>query len=176
MIEGFSLLREIFGQRRRVGNRERHIEQSCQSLGKQRLARTGRTDQQDVRFGQFDLVVARTRFQTLVVVVDRDREHLLGAVLANHVLIENVEDLLRLGQVTACRSGLFLKFFTNDVVAELHAFIADEYGRARNQLADFVLALAAERAIKNLSAVARSALSLVCHATPRVVTPDAGRA
>jgi hypothetical protein len=39
-----------------------------------------------------------------------------------------------------------------------------------------MLALAAERAIEDLSAVARSALSLFSHATPRVVLLGARRA
>jgi hypothetical protein len=34
--------------------------------------------------------------------------------------------------------------FADDVHAQFDAFIADEHGRARNQLADLVLALSAE--------------------------------
>jgi hypothetical protein len=43
-----------FGQRGGVGDRERHVEQARQRFGQQRLARTGRTDQQDVGFAQLD--------------------------------------------------------------------------------------------------------------------------
>ena len=39
----------------------------------------------------------------------------------------------------------------DDVVADLDALIADEHGRARDQLADVVLILVAERAAENLS-------------------------
>jgi hypothetical protein len=46
-----------FGQRRRIGDGERHVEQARKRFGQQRLARTGRTDQQDVRLRQFDVVV-----------------------------------------------------------------------------------------------------------------------
>jgi hypothetical protein len=109
-------------------------------------------------------------------VVDSHGEDFLGPSLTYDVLVEYVEDFFRLGQVASRRSCLFLEFFADDVVAELDALVADEHRRARDQLADFVLALAAERTIKNLSAVARSALSLVCHATPRVVLLAAGRA
>src|SRR5258707_15858658 len=45
------------GQRRSVGHGEGHVENAGQSLGKQRLARTGRADQQDVRLREFDVVV-----------------------------------------------------------------------------------------------------------------------
>jgi hypothetical protein len=67
----------------------------------------------------------------------------LGAVLADHVLVEDLE-ISRGRQRTARRLRLFLKFLTDDVVAQLDALIADEDGRTRDQLAHFMLALAAE--------------------------------
>jgi len=48
-----------------------------------------------------------------------------------------------------------LKLFANDVVAELDAFVANKYGRARNQLADFVLAFAAKRTVEEFSRIRR---------------------
>ena len=48
-----------FGQRRRVGDRERHVEQPRERLGEQRLAAAGRADQQDVALGELDVVLAR---------------------------------------------------------------------------------------------------------------------
>ena len=45
-----------FGQGRRVGHGERHIEDARQGLREQRLAAAGRADQQDVRLGELDLV------------------------------------------------------------------------------------------------------------------------
>jgi hypothetical protein len=69
-----------FGQRRRVGDGERHVEQARQRLGQQRLARAGRADEQDVRLRQFDVVVLLAALDALVVVVHRDRERLLGAL------------------------------------------------------------------------------------------------
>ena len=71
------------GQRRRVGDRERHVEQARERLGEQRLAAAGRADQQDVALGELDVVAgafAPLGLQPLVVVVDRDRQDLLGAV------------------------------------------------------------------------------------------------
>jgi hypothetical protein len=46
-----------FRQRRRVGHRERHVKDPRQRLHKERLARTGRTDQQDVRLRKLDVIV-----------------------------------------------------------------------------------------------------------------------
>ena len=49
----------------------------------------------------------------------------------------------------------FLDLFTDDVIAEVDTLIADENRGARNQLAYFVLALAAESAVMKLAIVAR---------------------
>jgi hypothetical protein len=76
---------------------------SAPGLGQQRLARTGRADQQDVGLGQLDVVVLAALLDALVVVVHRHREALLGARLTDDVLIQHVEDLARLGQVAARR-------------------------------------------------------------------------
>ena len=47
-----------FGQRGRVGDGERHVEQARQRLGQQGLAAAGRADQQDVALGNLDVVLA----------------------------------------------------------------------------------------------------------------------
>jgi hypothetical protein len=67
-------------------------------------------------------------------------------------LIEDHANFVRDGQVRfgSARALLALTFFTDDVVAELDAFVADEHRRARNQLAHLVLALAAKRAVEQL--------------------------
>ena len=109
---------------------------------------------------------ARIAAQTLVVVVDRDRQRFFRLALADHVLIENAADFMRRRQIGACALlavGL-LDFLADDVVAQLDAFIADEYRRPGNQLAHFVLALAAEGAIKKF--VARA---FVCHASSLLI-------
>ena len=50
-----------FGQRRGIGDRERHVEQARQRLGQQRLAAAGGADQQDVALGDLDVVLATRR-------------------------------------------------------------------------------------------------------------------
>ena len=86
--------------------------------------------------------------QALVVVVHRDREHLLGVRLADHVIVQNFADFLRGRHAVLGLHEADLVLFADDVHAQFDAFIADEHGRARNQLADFMLALAAEGAVQ----------------------------
>src|SRR6185437_16231166 len=122
------------GQSRGIRDRERHVEQASERLGEQRLATAGGTDEQDVALGDLDVFLrpagARTGLQPLVMVVDRDREHFLGALLADHVFVEDLLDLVGLRQLVARALGAILELLTNDVVAQLHAFVADEHGGA----------------------------------------------
>jgi len=68
----FHILADITGlcQRGRIGHGERHIQNPRQSLRQQGLAAAGGADQQDVRFGQFDVRLGRM-VQPLVMVVHR---------------------------------------------------------------------------------------------------------
>jgi hypothetical protein len=82
------------GQGRRVGDGEGNVEGACERLRQQGLAGAGRTDQQDVGFSQFDITVLSLVVESLIVIVDGDRQHLLGMVLADHVVVEDLSDLL----------------------------------------------------------------------------------
>src|ERR1700722_14000315 len=80
-------------------------------------------------------------------IVDRDRENLLGALLPNYVLIEYALDLGRLGHRRGLAEGfLVVGFFRDDVVTKIDAFVADIDRGTGDQFAYFVLTLAAERA------------------------------
>src|SRR3546814_8858050 len=83
-----------------------------------RLARAGRADQQDVGLGQLDVVVLLPALDPLVEVVDGHRQRTLGAGLADHVLVADFQDLLRLVQRAARRLGLLLELLADDVVAD----------------------------------------------------------
>ena len=96
--------------------------------------------------------------EALVVIVDRDREHPLGVILADHVVVEDRADLARRGHAVARLHQGGLVLFADDVHAQLDAFIADEHGRAGDQLADLVLALAAERAVEGVLGIAAAGL------------------
>ncbi len=107
--------------------------------------------------GSGKTLLARLRLQALVVVVHGNRQHLLGALLADHVLIEHLLDLVRPRQLVASPLGALFQLFANDVVAELYTLVADEHGRTGDELAYFVLALAAEGAVEELAVVVFSA-------------------
>ena len=78
-----------------------HVEDARQRLRQQRLAGAGRPDQQHVRLLELDLVDLVAGVDPLVVVVDRDREDLLGPLLADHVLVERVLDLVRVRELAS---------------------------------------------------------------------------
>src|SRR5581483_9523042 len=106
-------------------------------------------DQQDVRLLQLDIPRGGARLDALVVVVDRHRQHLLRALLVDDVLVEDRLDLGRLGKTADLAAALLLPLLGDDVVAQLHALVADVHGRAGDELPDVVLALAAERALQD---------------------------
>src|SRR5262249_17923394 len=137
-----------FGERGRIRHGEGHVEDARQRLRQQRLAGAGRADQQDVRLRELDVVVLGLMVETLVVIVDRDREHLLGVILTDDIVVENFAYLLRgRNAVARLHEGGFI-LLADDVHAQLDALVADKYGRAGDELAHLVLALAAERAIE----------------------------
>jgi hypothetical protein len=87
-----------------------------------------------------------TMFDALVVVVNSHRQDLLGALLTDHIVINDPLDLGGLRNAAQlCRLFLF-EFFGDDIVAEFDALVADIDRRASDKLLHLVLALAAERA------------------------------
>src|SRR6185369_9544045 len=161
-----------FGQRRRIRHGERHVENPRQRLRQQRLARTGRTDQQDVRLREFDVVVLGLVIEPLVVIVDGDREHLLGVALADHVVVQHLADFLRRRDAVARLHQRGLVLLTDDIHAKFDALVADEYGWTRDEFADFVLALSTERAIQRVLGVACANLAHSCLRPPFDPLPD----
>ena len=100
---------------------------------------------------------AGARLQALVVVVHGHRQHLLGALLADDVLVEDLLDFVGLGQLVARALGAVLELLADDVVAQLDALVADEHGGAGDELANLVLALPAEGAVQQLAVVVAAA-------------------
>src|SRR5262249_44529370 len=92
--------------------------------------------------------------EPLVMVVDSNREHLLRVILAEHVVVENFANLFRRRNSVArfYQRGFIL--LADNIHAKFDAFIADKDGRAGNELAHFVLALAAERAVEGVLRIA----------------------
>lgn len=92
--------------------------------------------------------------QTFVVVVDGYGQGLLGLVLANHVVVEIAFDLGG-GRQARARIGVhagLLDLFMHDFIAQVNAFITDEYRWPCNELFHFMLAFAAKRTVKRFFA------------------------
>ena len=88
--------------------------------------------------------------QALVVVMHSHREHALGMVLADHVVVEDSADIDRRRHAVTRLDEVVLVLLTDNVHAKLDAFVADEHGRSRDELAHLMLALTAERAVKRV--------------------------
>src|SRR6187549_3248716 len=65
---------------------------------------------------------------------------------------------MRSGQLVAASLALLLELLADDVVAELHALVADENRGSCDELAHLVLALAAERAVQELAVIGLAAI------------------
>ena len=146
------------GQRGRVGDREGDVEDARERGGEQRLADTGRSDQQDVALLEFNAVggvdLAR---DPLVVVVDGDGEHALGVLLADDVIAEPLvdrlrrQDLFRLLRLGSARRLLLFdvaRFLADHVATGLDAFVADvDPAGSGDQPPHVALVFGAERAV-----------------------------
>src|SRR5688572_28869700 len=142
-----------FGQRRRVRDRERHVEDARERLRQQRLAHAGGAEQHDVALVELDFVVAprrAARVDALVVIVDRDGERLLGAFLPDHVLVQHALDLGRRGDLSDRFGDFALFVLRQDLVAERDALIANVDRRAGDEFPDRIFRLSAEGAAEML--------------------------
>ena len=70
-----------------VGDGEGDVQNPREGLGEEGLTRAGGPDEQDIALRQLDLVLGPGCVDSLVVVVDRDRDDLLRVLLAHHVLV-----------------------------------------------------------------------------------------
>ena len=103
--------------------------------------------------------------QALVVVMHRHRQHALGVFLADHIIIQHLADVARNWHAVSGFQARCFRFFADDVHAQFDTFITDEHRRPRDQLADLMLALATERAIQGIFAVA-ARIGRHCHPLP----------
>jgi hypothetical protein len=153
----FDILSDIsrFSQGRRIRDGEGHAEHFRERLSQQSFPGARRAYQQDVRLLQLDVSIVIAGLDALVVVVNGHRQDLLGALLTDHVLIEDRLDLGRLGKGADLPRLLLFPLLGDDVVAKLDALVADVDGGPGDELAHIVLALAAERALQRPVAFAR---------------------
>jgi hypothetical protein len=73
------------------------------------------------------------------VVVDRDGERTLRALLADYVLVQDLPDLLRLRQVLELEGRGSGELLVDDLVTEIDAFVTDVDAGAGDQLLDLAL-------------------------------------
>ena len=101
-------------------------------------------------------VVAAAEKDTLVVVVDRHRQHNLGLFLADNILVEVGLDFLgdgeSLGHVVHGRGVGFAVVVVQQAHAEVYALIANPHAGALYHAVNLVLGLAAERTAVQVSA------------------------
>ena len=146
------------GQGGGIRDCERHVEDPGQGPGEQGLARAGGAGEENIAFFDLDIVELRRKRrgilrglpgieeEPLVVIVDRDREDLLGVVLANDEIIQNLLDFRRFHQ-TDGRLGLYHRLFhlpVDDCLADIDAGVADVDARAGDYLFHFRLRFAAK--------------------------------
>ena len=94
---------------------------------------------------QLDLVVLlRGRVDALVVVIHGDSQRALSHILADDVLIEVIDDLLRFGNVRQV-DGFGLDILLDDLAAKLDALVADVHAGTRDDAVNVLLRLAAKR-------------------------------
>ncbi|GBC78696.1 hypothetical protein HRbin08_02192 [bacterium HR08] len=87
------------GQRRRIRDGERDLEELRQRSRDERLPRPGRTDHEDVALLQFDIGLSLIEeLQPAIMLIDREGDATLGVLLPDDVLIEERLDLRRTGQ------------------------------------------------------------------------------
>jgi hypothetical protein len=94
------------------------VERAGEGLGEECLSHAGGTHQEDVGLVDLDLVEDPLVVDPLVVVVDRHGQGSLRLLLADHVLVEDLLDLLGRGAGDQRFLGLALLLFGQNLVAE----------------------------------------------------------
>jgi hypothetical protein len=128
-------------------------------------------------FRELDVVVLGLMVESLVVIVDRDGEHLFGVILTDHVVVENFAYLIGGRHAVARLHQRGFILLADNVHAKFDALLADKHGRAGDELAHLVLALAAERAVERILGIASADLAHLSNADQiqviTAVTPQA---
>jgi hypothetical protein len=82
------------------------------------------------------------------------RANVCASSVLPHVVVEEGEDLLGLGEVLEAQLRALVTLFGDDVVAQIDALVADVHARTGDQLLDLLLGLAAEAALDQIPALA----------------------
>src|SRR6266404_3147493 len=133
-----------FGQGSCIDDGKGNAEHARQRLCQQSLARARGPDEHNVRFLNLNVSAAASQLDSLVVLIDGDRQLLLCFFLPNNVLVKKRLNLAGLRQRRSRRYRLSLLVVGDDLVTNVDTLIADVDRRSGNEFLDFVLRLAAE--------------------------------
>ena len=141
-----------------VGDGERDVEHLGERLGQIGLSAPRGPEHQNVRLGQLDRLGPRFAgllacLDPLVVVVDRDRQGALCGVLPDDVVLQEFPDLGWLRQLVEFDLVAVGQFLFDDLVAQVDTFVTDIDAGSCDELLDLFLALPAERALQQVTAV-----------------------
>src|SRR5439155_25572547 len=118
------------------------------------LARDSRADHKNIRLAESDVARLLVQENHLIVVVNRDGQFLLRAVLPNDVAIQELLDLRRASKPLRRHRRLFALLVFQNGLANTHAFIADVGAgivrRRTDQLLDLLLRFMAKGAAQRL--------------------------
>jgi hypothetical protein len=86
-------------------------------------------------------------------IINGDGQFLLGLLLPDNIFVQVGLNLMGFGKRMGLPFCLYSLVIFNDIVAYTDALVTYEYGRARNQLSDIILALVAERTPQSLLSI-----------------------
>src|ERR671918_166060 len=95
-------------------------------------------------------VVLGPDLDPLVVVVHRDREDLLGLLLPDDVVVQELVDLTGLGELLELQLGGLGQLLLDDLVAQVDALVTDVDTGPGDELLDLLLRLPAEGAFQKV--------------------------
>ncbi len=114
------------GERCGVGDGKGNVEHLGQGPRQESLSGAGGPDEQDVRLLELDAAQVRLGKEPFVVVVDRHGEDFLRPVLPDDVGVQELLDVLGLGDLLAALvDALDLGLFLDDAPAQFDALVAD---------------------------------------------------
>ncbi len=139
-----------FGQRGGVGDGKGHVQHLCQVLRKVRLPHPGWPEHHDVGLLDLHIVLLVTASNSLVVVIHGYGQDLLGLLLPDNVLIEELLDLFRFRDILEALFGVLVQFLGDYLVTQLDTFVANIHTRTSDEPLNLVLVLAAKRTLQSL--------------------------
>ena len=112
----------------RISDGKGDIEALGQGLSQEGLARASWANHQDI--GLLDIHIVLTpcilEIDALVVIVYCYRQGAFGPILADDIMVENIEQFLRLWRVRQVCQDLFCQFFSDNFLGQFDTLITDE--------------------------------------------------